>query len=524
MKYSEASSPKRTRIINNKRGKCSMSVKYFIYNTNTREKVQVCQKAFLDTLLLSKNRVNNVISKNLKNGCMPTEQRGGDRRSKTFEGKLKSVIQFIKTFNIIENHYCRNKTSSRLYLNSDLNIKKMWRFYNTRVDETFKVKESFFRHVFRTRFNIGFGRPRVDECSTCISLNERLKQEKHCDDKQNLLTEHRVHKLKYKAFYTLLKEEREDLLTISFDCQKNQVLPKVPDQIAYYSRQLYKYNFTIVVGSSKCAQTKTNVYIYQWDETEQNKGSNEISSAVYHFLFSFLHIPETVKEIRFVSDGCGGQNKNSTMIGMLAVWFINSAPKHLEKIEFLYPVVGHSFLPADRVFARIEKEIKTRDVIINPSEYNDIFSEYGTVVPLADNVFDWKSTLQNIIRPPGQWHFKFNPAKRIFFKKNKKEDNVLLQGEAHYRTQTGAFKSVCKRGKVFKDTIQPLYKEKGVRICSKKFTDVINLVEKHFGQNWREFDSLKFYKNLEQVHVAGDEPSEPQDLCERMEEVADLVI
>lgn len=59
----------------------------------------------------------------------------------------------------------------------------------------------------------------------------------------------RVHKLRGKAFYNKLREEKDDMVTLSFDCQKNLVNPKVQDQVAYYSRQLYTYNFTIIQGT-----------------------------------------------------------------------------------------------------------------------------------------------------------------------------------------------------------------------------------------------------------------------------------
>lgn len=155
----------------------------------------------------------------------------------------------------------------------------MWRLYDSDITNgSKKVMPAYFRHIFRTTFNIGFGSPRTDECSTCISLNERIKVCKDLEIKTNLICEKRCHKLKAKAFYVLLKEKRDDLITISFDCQKNQVLPKVPDQCAYYSRQLYKYNLTVVVGDSKCKQTKQNVYIYHWDESQHSRGPNEICS------------------------------------------------------------------------------------------------------------------------------------------------------------------------------------------------------------------------------------------------------
>lgn len=80
-------------------------------------------------------------------------------------------------------------------------------------------------------------------------------------------------------------------------------------------------------------------------------------------------------------------------MGMLSTWLINNAPHYITMIEYIFPVVGHSFLPPNRVFARIEKEIKRSDIIIDPQDYANIFSQFGTVIPLADKIFDWKKQL-----------------------------------------------------------------------------------------------------------------------------------
>lgn len=294
-------------------------------------------------------------------------------------GKKNAVIDFIKNIKVIESHYCRSKSSSRAYVDSDLNIKKLWRIYDAKAPEILKVKESYFHHIFCTEFNIGFGTPSTDACSTCISLQEKIKHSDCNTEKNELKTAFTLHKLKANAFYSKLKEKTKDLLIVSFDCQKNQVLPRVPDQSAYYSRQLCKYNLTIIVGDSKCKYTKDNVFIYHWDETQHAKGSNEITSAVYHCL-SNLVIPASIKTVRLVADGCGGQNKNSTMMGMLSTWFLTLAPVHLDTLEMIFPIVGHSFLPADRVFANIEKKIKKKDVITSPDEYTNLFSDFGTTI------------------------------------------------------------------------------------------------------------------------------------------------
>lgn len=87
-----------------------------------------------------------------------------------------------------------------------------------------------------------------------------------------------------KSFFKCLQEKRNNLLIISFDLQKNLVLPKVADQIAYYSRQLYCYNLGIVTGPSSSGISKDNVSIYTWCEHEMQKSSNQVASAVYNEL------------------------------------------------------------------------------------------------------------------------------------------------------------------------------------------------------------------------------------------------
>lgn len=110
------------------------------------------------------------------------------------------------------------------------------------------------------------------------------------------------------------------------------------------------------------------------------------------------------------------------------------------------PIVGHSFLPEDRVFANIEKIIKRKDVIISPDEYTYLFSDFGTTVPLAGIVHDWKTPVQSVFKPPGSWHFSFNSTKRFLFKKFLQKTNVLIKSEVSYKVETGVYKNVCKKG------------------------------------------------------------------------------
>lgn len=91
---------------------------------------------------------------------------------------------------------------------------------------------------------------------------------------------------------------------LSFDCQKNFVLPKVPDQSAYFSRQLYTYNLTICQGPSRGPRNISNTFIYTWLETEALKGSNQTASALYHRLLN-TNIESTIDHIKLFCHGCG---------------------------------------------------------------------------------------------------------------------------------------------------------------------------------------------------------------------------
>lgn len=52
------------------------------------------------------------------------------------------------------------------------------------------------------------------------------------------------------CFFEHLKAKDDDCFLLSFDCQKNLALLKISDQAAYYARQFYCYNLSVVRGLS----------------------------------------------------------------------------------------------------------------------------------------------------------------------------------------------------------------------------------------------------------------------------------
>lgn len=510
---------KRPRKGNHKSKK--FQTEFNVYSMMQKKKIRVCQTAFLGILHITKHRVQYIAKSFMESGGQVVkEKRGGDRKTIKFAEKKKAVMLFINMFYVDEPHYCRGH-SERRYLPAELSINKIWKMYNKQVglEEDLKVKKGYFRRIFNTNYNLGFGSPRTDVCSFCLRLIEQIKRERDETAKQRLRVEWRVHKLKAKAFFALVKEEQADLKTLSFDCQKNLPLPKTPDQITYYSRQVYLYNCTVVEGSSKSPLTPENVFAYCWTEDEYAKGANEIASIIYHRLRNTDFTG--ISTIRLIADGCPGQNKNSIMLTMCSKWLVTSAPNNVQEIQIVFPVVGHSFIPPDRVFAHAEKESRKLECIITPENYLDIIGAHSTIVRLGTDceVFNFKKSMATTMKDVGSWHFQFKKCKRFFIKRSFKPGNVVINGEVNFNNREGVFKKVTRKNKNVCDINPDAIEMKSVKLKPAKLVDVKKLLCCHFGEDWENQEGLGFYKNILQAPTEEEEENDSSEaFCERRTE------
>lgn len=152
------------------------SSKYFVRN-ELKAKVPVCVSAFTNILHISKFRLQRLAKQFHEDGYV-CERRGGRRSSVKikYDEQKNDIKEFISKLEFKEAHYCRGK-SMRKYLRSDLSIDKLFKMYSDWTELVVKPKNSYFRFIFSTAFNIGFGSPASDVCSTCLSLAERIKAE-----------------------------------------------------------------------------------------------------------------------------------------------------------------------------------------------------------------------------------------------------------------------------------------------------------------------------------------------------------
>lgn len=160
------------------RGGSSIDIisKYFI-KTNQGDKVPVCLGAFTHILDVSRFRLRRIVKQEHQRGYLE-ENRDGFRKRSEYAKQRASIVAYLNTLQYSESHYCRSK-SQRKYLPPDCSISKLYKLYAAqfRSEECNRPKLSYFRFIFNTQFNFGFGSPKKDVCSTCLSLRERIKVE-----------------------------------------------------------------------------------------------------------------------------------------------------------------------------------------------------------------------------------------------------------------------------------------------------------------------------------------------------------
>lgn len=480
-----------------------VSTTYYL-RTVAHGNVPVCKSFFCYGMNVSKARVLRV-AKTVCEGKTPTEKRGGDKKSHKSIAKKTAVREFIKQLKGRESHYGRNK-SKRLYLDPALSISNLHKMYQTSVsDESLKVKYPMFYNIFVKEFNIGFSSPAIDACATCMQLKYKLKSAKDNIGKQNLRTELRLHKLSSGTFYALIREyrERDDVLSFCFDLQQVQQLPKTPIQQAYYSRQIGFYSFCCVPLNCK------NPTFYTWSEDQAARGSNEIGSALLHYLRN-IAFPSGVSNVGMFCDGCAGQNKNNHILHTILYWLRNESPEHIKEAELIFPVRGHSFLPADRTFGRIEKSLRKHSTIVSRDEYNTLYQQVGAVKKLG---VDWKIYNLKSLETVYKRLKGISEVKRLKMKKcetRKGTTAIKVKALNYYRFESNEQYVALNKTNAAEETMVIPEVPMKHGLSSEKLRDVQNLLQTHFGVNWRQDQQLQWYLHVFECSQ-GDEDSEPCD-------------
>ncbi|KAF2879291.1 hypothetical protein ILUMI_26883 [Ignelater luminosus] len=241
---------------------------------------RVCKKFFLQTLDISNKRFSNVLKKKTADGIVQTDKR--DQHSpanKLLPTQIDFVKRHIKLFPKFKSHYSRKHNPNRQYLDSSLNINKMYRLYKElcQTEEEVPVKIHMYRFIFNTCFNLSFHKPYTDTCTTCDQLNNTIQNSSQ-EMKHDATVSKEIHLKKAEAARGAKRTAKElavassNRVAFSFDLQKTLPTPQLTCSKVYYLRQLWTYNFEIHNLATGTAS------MFLWSENDASRGSQEIMS------------------------------------------------------------------------------------------------------------------------------------------------------------------------------------------------------------------------------------------------------
>ena len=156
----------------------------------------------------------------------------------------------------------------------------------------------------------------------------------------------------------LAVDEPKKYHVIALDLQQALPTPKLTVSQAFYKRKLCTYN----LGIHDCGEEKG--YMFIWAEDQAKRVSDEIGSCLIKYL---KNRNVRCEQLHIISDNCKGQNKNWTLISIYNALLVHG---FCVEIYHHFPVVGHTRLPCDRDFERIENFSKHhRPIIYTPGEW-----------------------------------------------------------------------------------------------------------------------------------------------------------
>ena len=138
-------------------------------------------------------------------------------------------------------------------------------------------KDTYYRKVFNTEFNLGFHVPSNDICD---SWDIYKKKQQACTVTEEDIAQHEAH-LRRKDLAEKEKfadKKQTDALAVTFNMQQVLTAPRLFAGVTYYKRKVYNLTFyEHQTGQGHC---------YTWHEADAGRGSNEIASCSTKYLES----------------------------------------------------------------------------------------------------------------------------------------------------------------------------------------------------------------------------------------------
>lgn len=223
--------------------------------------------------------------------------------------------------------------------NTFRSIADMHRVYSEHVKSMQTDEKPVSRKVFNEimqEMNIAIHSPRKDQCDLCCAWKtgnlHQLEYDVHIEKKN----EAREAKIKAK------ERVSDDTVVVTMDLQSVLLSPRLRASAAYYKQKLQLHDFTIYRLNDGRAD------LYVWHEGDGGVTANEFISCIVSYIES---LPDVVKHIILISDGCGYQNRNKSLCSALS----DLAKRKQITIEQLILEKGHTMMECDSVHSTLDQ-------------------------------------------------------------------------------------------------------------------------------------------------------------------------
>nr|CAH7736187.1 unnamed protein product [Callosobruchus chinensis] len=161
--------------------------------------IPICKKTFLSLHGITSGRLRRLQQSLCDTLKSPCDRRGKhNNRPNSLPTEITKIVEEnIKSYKPRQSHYSLRKNPNRYYLPETLSVRSMYKSFL----EEYHVNISYkaYWSVFHKKFNIKFGLPRTDTCSTCDSLIQKIAAAESDQLKTSLNAEKELHLRKAQA-------------------------------------------------------------------------------------------------------------------------------------------------------------------------------------------------------------------------------------------------------------------------------------------------------------------------------------
>ena len=420
----------------------------------------LCRNAFYSIHGISAKRclVQQKRMRSSPAGTPILDKRGkGPSANKITGDKLECVYEHIESLPTTTSHYTRARAPHRQYLESGGTVKDMYEkyvFWMQNVHpEVEVVKQRFYEKIFTECYNIVFKLPRTDTCGTCDKLSLQIEDAKAKGiDTSAMEDEYKRHNDEATNAQRLLSNSAKNknpprimsgevTHVVAMDLQQTQPCPRVSTGLAYYLRKLWIYNFCIY------DVTKGKGSMFVWDEATGGRGSEEIASCLLKWVEKRQQQGEEFDVLRIYCDNCAGQNKNIYVI-LAALRMIHA--KMLFRVEFVYLISGHSYMPCDRSFGNIEKKFRRNPEFLQTTDdyvrsiRTAVTPNFETFTLVKEDFFNFRELENHITKR--KTDVPFSKARQLVVSYDYKEGYLLKTSYNLTDDDTDTYRSRLMKG------------------------------------------------------------------------------